>query len=148
MYTKIVQKWRYDNDMKITREADYAVRIVYALMQAQGVMPASEISERTGVTLRFALKILRKLAAAGIVASQKGAQGGYRLLADPAQLSLAQIIECIDGPFEISHCLNREVGCTHMPDKESCRFRQVFDQVSTKLRQELDQIKMTSFKDE
>ena len=111
MYTKIVQKWRYDNDMKITREADYAVRIVYALMQAQGVMPASEISERTGVTLRFALKILRKLAAAGIVASQKGAQGGYRLLADPAQLSLAQIIECIDGPFEISHC---QIGRAHV----------------------------------
>lgn len=134
--------------MKITREADYAVRIVYVLMQAQNVMPASEISGRTGVTLRFALKILRKLAAAGIVASQKGAQGGYRLLADPAQLSLAQIIECIDGPFEISHCLNREVDCTHMPDKENCRFRQVFNQVSTKLRQELDQIKMTSFKNE
>ena len=42
--------------MKITREADYAVRIVYVLMQAQRVMPASEISEHTGVTLRFALK--------------------------------------------------------------------------------------------
>lgn len=132
--------------MKITREADYAVRIVYVLMQSQTVMPASEISEETGVTLRFALKILRKLAAAGIVASQKGACGGYRLLSDPAQLSLAQIIECIDGPFEISHCLHGSFDCTHVPDKENCRFRQVFDQVSTKLRAELDQIKMTSFK--
>ena len=132
--------------MKITREADYAVRIVYVLMQEQRVMPASEISERTGVTLRFALKILRKLAGAGIVASQKGAAGGYRLLCDPAQLSLAQIIECIDGPFEISHCLHGGFDCTHVPDKESCCFRQVFDQVSTKLRAELDQIKMSSFK--
>ena len=132
--------------MKITREADYAVRIVYALMQAQSVVPASEISERTGVTLRFALKILRKLSAAGIVTAQKGASGGYRLLRDPAQLSLAEIIECIDGPFEISHCLNGGFDCTRMPNKENCRFRQVFDQVSTKLRAELDQIKMTSFK--
>ena len=132
--------------MKITREADYAVRIVYALMQAQSVVPASEISERTGVTLRFALKILRKLSAAGIDTAQKGASGGYRLLRDPAQLSLAEIIECIDGPFVISHCLNGEFDCTRMPNKENCRFRQVFDKVSVKLRAELDQIKMTSFR--
>ena len=132
--------------MKITREADYVVRIVYVLMCSPGVVPASEISEKTGVTLRFALKILRKLSAQGIVTAQKGAAGGYRLLRSPDELSLAQIIECIDGPFEISHCLNGEFDCTRVANKETCRFRQIFDEVSTKLRTELDQIKMTSFK--
>lgn len=133
--------------MKITREADYAVRIAYILMQAKAVVPASEIAERTGVTLRFTLKILRKLSAAGIVASQKGATGGYRLVSNPEELSLAQIIECIDGPFELSHCLSPDCDCTRVKDKETCAFRKVYDQVGRTLHRELDQIKMTSFKD-
>ena len=53
--------------MRITHEADYAVRIVYVLMQAEGsTVAASKVAESSGVTLRFTLKILRKLAGSGI----------------------------------------------------------------------------------
>ena len=44
--------------MRITHEADYAVRIVYVLAKENKMLPARDISERSGVTLRFALKIL------------------------------------------------------------------------------------------
>ena len=49
--------------MHITLESDYAVRIVYCLAQNGGRMEAAAIAEQTGVTLRFSLKILRKLVA-------------------------------------------------------------------------------------
>ena len=52
--------------MHITLEADYAIRIVQVLAQNQRRLDAKTISEMTGVTLRFSLKILRKLVAAGI----------------------------------------------------------------------------------
>ena len=57
--------------MHITLESDYATRIAYCLAKAPGRMDAKSISEETGVTLRFSLKILRKLVASGIVKSCK-----------------------------------------------------------------------------
>ena len=62
--------------MHITLESDYAVRIVSCLTTANKRLDAKTIAERTCVTLRFALKILRKLVAGGIVKSYKGTQGG------------------------------------------------------------------------
>lgn len=63
--------------MHITLESDYAVRIVYCLAQNGGRMEAAAIAEQTGVTLRFSLKILRKLVAGELV---KSVQGGRRRL--------------------------------------------------------------------
>ena len=58
--------------MRITLEADYAVRIVDCLSLSGRRLDARSISEKTGVTLRFTLKILRKLGMAKIVRSYKG----------------------------------------------------------------------------
>lgn len=77
--------------MYITLEADYAVRIVNCLAKNGSRMDAKALSAATGVTLRFSLKILRKLVAQGIVRSYKGTQGGYELArraaGDPARRS-------------------------------------------------------------
>ena len=133
--------------MRITHEADYAVRIVYTLMQAeQPPVAASRLAEQSGVTLRFTLKILRKLAGSGIVCAQKGASGGYSLAMDPRDISLGLIIESIDGPFELTHCLNEEYDCTRVKDKRFWQFHHIFDELNAKLKKELYDIKMVSFK--
>ncbi len=133
--------------MRITHEADYAVRIVYVLMQSPEItVPASKVAEASGVTLRFTLKILRKLAGSGIVTAQKGANGGYALAMDPAEISLGLIIESIDGPFELNHCLSDDYDCTRVKDKKFCQFHHIFDDVNAKLKAELYSIKMNSFK--
>ena len=133
--------------MRITHEADYAVRIVYVLMQSgESTVAASKVSECSGVTLRFTLKILRKLAGSGIVVSQKGANGGYSLAMDPSDISLGLIIESIDGPFELNHCLNDGYDCTRVKDKKFCQFHHIFDDVNAKLKAELYGIKMNTFK--
>lgn len=109
-------------------------------------MPASQISQETGVTLRFTLKILRKLFLAGIVSSQKGASGGYMLAMKPEDISMGLIIESIDGPLELNHCLSGDFDCTRVENKNMCEFHQIYDQLSVKLRQELYDIKMNTFK--
>ena len=135
------------SNLRITHEADYAVRIVYVLMQAEGsTVAASKVAESSGVTLRFTLKILRKLAGSGIVASQKGANGGYGLAMDPEEISLGLIIESIDGPFELNHCLSDDFDCTRVKDKKFCQFHHIFDRVNAKLKDELYSIKMNTFK--
>ncbi len=85
--------------MHITLESDYAVRIVYCLAQNGGRMEAAAIAEQTGVTLRFSLKILRKLVAGELVKSYKGAGGGYELAKDPKEISLYEVIEQVEGPY-------------------------------------------------
>ena len=131
--------------MKITREADYAVRVVYTIMQQGGKISAREISENSGVTQRFALKILHKLTAAGIVQSYKGVNGGFALGRAPEDISIGEIIEIIDGPFEIAQCLCEDFDCTRVQAKRICQFRPIFDRVSRNLHDELHAIKMSQF---
>jgi Rrf2 family protein len=82
----------------------------------------------------------------GIVASQKGANGGYGLAMDPEEISLGLIIERIDGPFELNHCLSDDFDCTRVKDKKFCQFHHIFDRVNAKLKDELYSIKMNTFK--
>ena len=65
--------------MYITQETDYAIRIVYCLAKSGVRRDARSISEEMCVSLRFALKILGKLAQGGLVSSFKGNRGGYEL---------------------------------------------------------------------
>mgnify|MGYP002552668825 CR=1 FL=1 len=101
--------------MRITHEADYAIRVAYCLALAGEKQCAKDISEATGVTLRFALKILRKLTQSGITKSYKGVAGGYELNHSPSEISLGAIIECIDGPIAINHCLANSSAHTWAP---------------------------------
>ena len=131
--------------MRITHEADYAVRIADVLGSENKMLPARDISEKSGVTLRFALKILRKMAADGIVVSYKGSCGGYELAVPPAELSLGRLIECIDGPLEITHCLSEGFDCTRVKDKRICQFRKVFSEISADLRNKLYGLTLSQF---
>lgn len=131
--------------MRITHEADYAIRVTYCLGLAQGKQCAKEISESTGVTLRFALKILRKLTQHGITKSYKGVAGGYELNRAPSEISLGEIIECIDGPIAINHCLSNEFQCTRVGNPNQCDFHRVFSEINKSLRQELCSITMDRF---
>ena len=82
--------------MHINLESDYAARIVYCLTKVDGRLDAQSIAEETCVSLRFTLKIMRKLVAAGIVRSFKGAKGGYQLARGPESVTLRQVIEAVE----------------------------------------------------
>ena len=131
--------------MRITHEADYAIRVAYCLAEHGGKLGAKDISEATGVTLRFALKILRKLTLGGMVRSYKGAAGGYELVKPPSEISMGEIIECIDGPIQINHCLCNEFECTRVSSKGICNFRKVFGSVNRMIRTELYNVTLDQF---
>ncbi len=129
--------------MHMTLEADYAVRIVHCLVKDGGRMDAKRISEQSGVTLRFALKILRKLVGGGIIKSFKGTQGGYELAKPAGQISLRDVIETVEGRYAISRCECDEYECTHMPDGH-CPYHSVYAKISEEVRVKLDKIKFDS----
>ena len=129
--------------MHITLEADYAVRIVSCLAQSGVRMEAKNISEQTGVTLRFSLKILRKLVSGGVVKSFKGIHGGYELARPLEEISLGDVISIVEGPMVLSRCLNEGYDCNC--DRASCQFHAVYDDISQMVRQKLAAVKFSDF---
>lgn len=97
--------------MFITRESDYAMRVVRALI-GETRLSVSDICEREAITAPFAYKILKKLQNAGIVQGYRGVHGGYALKKDPAELTLYDIYTAIDSDMSIIECLNGRCECT------------------------------------
>ncbi|MCB6365043.1 Rrf2 family transcriptional regulator [Intestinibacillus massiliensis] len=131
--------------MRITHEADYAIRVMYCLAAAGERLSAKDIAEQTGVTLRFSLKILRKLIQDDLIKSFKGVSGGYILNHPANEISLGQIIECIDGPIMINHCLSNEFDCSRVTRKSECDFHKVFGSINAHLRKELYSVTLDQF---
>ena len=137
--------------MHITLEGDYAVRIVSCLCTNGRRMDAKSISEETGVTLRFSLKILRKLVAEGIVQSYKGTQGGYELARPKEEITLYDVMSSIMGDYALSRCVDGEgeechFTCTnpHNDCPASCKVRKVYTDISQVVR---DKLRAVTFAD-
>lgn len=126
--------------MRITLESDYALRIITAIAECEGVVDAGTISEKTLVTQRFTLKILHKLVVGGLILSYKGAKGGYKLAKSASSITLKDVIELIDGPIAIARCLESEEGCSLNCDKTACSYHHIFDTISLELAKKLDRI--------
>ena len=126
--------------MRITSESDYALRIVSELARNESVVDANTLSERTSVSLRFALKILHKLVRGGLVSSYKGVNGGYKLKTMPEKISLKTVIELIDGPIAIVRCLDSGEGCSLNTDKTACIYHHIFEKISIELASKLENV--------
>lgn len=128
--------------MNITLEADYALRIVYVFSCNNVKTDAPTLSEKIGVSLRFTLKILRKLLLAGIVRSYKGKSGGYMLAKEPKEISMYDVITAIEGDIPVNRCTCQDYECGH-PDVKlglPCPVRHVFIDMAEDLRRRLGSI--------
>ena len=126
--------------MRITLESDYALRIVSALAASDGITDAKSLSQKTSVTIRFTLKILHKLVQGDLVSSFKGINGGYKLKASPADITLKHVIELIDGPIIIARCLGNGEECSLNQDKSACIYHHIFDTISLDVAKKLNAI--------
>ena len=124
--------------MHITLESDYAVRIVQYLAQSNERRDAQSIADSTCVSLRFTLKIMRKLVAADIVQSFKGAHGGYTLSRPASSITLRQVIEAVEGPYRFSRCVDNGYAC-NCSSVTACPFHSVFDDITQMVIQKLDE---------
>ena len=124
--------------MHINLESDYAVRIVQYLAQSNERRDAQSIADSTCVSLRFTLKIMRKLVAADIVQSFKGAHGGYTLSRPASSITLRQVIEAVEGPSRFSRCVDNGYAC-NCSSVTACPFHSVFDDITQMVIQKLDE---------
>jgi Rrf2 family protein len=87
--------------MRVTARADYAVRAAIELVGASAEAPrkADSVAVAQGIPLSFLENILNQLKSAGVVRSQRGPDGGWWLLRDPAELTVADVIRAVEGPL-------------------------------------------------
>ncbi|GAA3226562.1 RrF2 family transcriptional regulator [Oerskovia jenensis] len=87
--------------MRITAKIDYAVRACVELAVAydEGFVTAERVGKAQRIPGSFLLGILNQLRRSGLVESRRGAEGGFRLAADPARIAVADVIRAIDGPL-------------------------------------------------
>ena len=92
--------------MRLTHLADYAVVMMTAAARrpAAARLSATELAEETGVPLPTAQKLMQRLALHGLLVGQRGAGGGYALARQAGEISLADIVEAVEGPISLTQC--------------------------------------------
>jgi len=92
--------------MRLSHLADYAVVLMTAAARREPGerLSATELAGETGVPLPTAQKLMGQLAARGLLSSARGASGGFALARPPAEISLADIVEAVEGPIVMTMC--------------------------------------------
>ena len=130
--------------MRLSSLADYAVVIMSAAARhcGQARVNAVILAEETGVPLPTAQKLVSKLAAAGLLRSARGVGGGFALARPAAAISLADIIEAVEGPIAMTSCVDE---ARHDCGLEgSCRVQAHWPVVNNAVRGALAGINLTS----
>jgi FeS assembly SUF system regulator len=99
--------------MRLSHLADYAVVLMTAAARrnAGERLSATELSADTGVPLPTTQKLMGQLATAGLLDSVRGASGGFSLARPATQISLADIVEAVEGPIAMTVCSEGRTDC-------------------------------------
>jgi FeS assembly SUF system regulator len=97
--------------LRLSRLTDYAVVALVRLGHAEGVETSPGIAAAIGIPEPTVAKVLKALANSGLVISQRGAHGGYRLGKPLREIPVADVIVAIDGPIALAACVDGALGC-------------------------------------
>jgi len=130
--------------MRLTSLADYAVVMMAAAARhpAGARLSATLVAEETGIPLPTAQKLTGRLAAAGLLSTARGTGGGFRLSRRAGEISLADIVEAVEGPIEMTSCVDAD---RHQCALESaCQVRPHMSMVNVAVRGALQGVSLSS----
>jgi Rrf2 family protein len=99
--------------LRLSKKADYALMAMkhLAVYGDRGAASAREIAGQYDIPIELLAKVLQRLARRGLLVSQQGTHGGYQLARRPALISVADVIQAIDGPVAVTACSTQEGSC-------------------------------------
>ena len=99
--------------LRLSKKADYALMAMkhLALHGDRGSSSAREIAEQYDIPIELMAKVLQRLVQRGLLASHQGTRGGYQLSRLPMQISVADVIQAIDGPLTVTACSTDDNNC-------------------------------------
>ena len=110
--------------LRLSKKADYALMAMKHLAIKSDAGPSStsarEIAEQYDIPIELMAKVLQRLARSGLLTSYQGTRGGYTLSRSTASISVADIIQAIDGPLTVTACSTQDEGCEQF---EKCNVR-------------------------
>ena len=124
--------------LRLSKLADYAVVVLVRLSHADGCQTSPGIAAVTGIPEPTVAKVLKALAAANLVQSQRGARGGYRLRQPLSSIPIAHVVSAIDGPIALAACV--EGGAGGCEAEALCPVRGRWDPVNHAVVQALTRI--------
>src|SRR5262245_1406497 len=101
--------------LRLSKKADYALMAMkhLAVRGDQGTQASSSAREIAGlydIPIELLAKVLQRLVRRGLLASHQGTRGGYQLARNPSQISVADVIQAIDGPVSVTACSSSDDG--------------------------------------
>ncbi len=125
----------------MSKLADYAALVMTSMAQTPDrVCTTPEIAAASGLELPTVSKILKSLVRAGLLQSQRGPKGGYRLARQPDAISIAEIIDAIEGhPLGLTECSSALGLCSR---EASCAVRTNWQRISLEIRHTLEHISL------
>ena len=123
--------------LRLSKLTDYAVVVLVRLAQGEAdgdrVQTSPGVAASTGIPEPTVAKVLKVMAQEGLVASQRGARGGYRLTRPLAAIPISDVITAIDGPIALAACVEGG-GCG---SENLCPIRGRWDPVNDAIRDAL-----------
>lgn len=125
--------------LRISRRADYAVRVMIAAAQAPAgaYLPAPRIGEQMLIPQPFLVKVIGDLRRGELIRTAAGRNGGISLARPAESITLRHIIEAIEGPIVLNACLLRPGEC---PRDAYCPAHQVWSHIQRVLHAEMDAV--------
>ncbi|MBQ8151341.1 MAG: Rrf2 family transcriptional regulator [Firmicutes bacterium] len=105
----------------VSTKGRYALRVMIDLAEhaGEGYIPLRTTAERQGISKKYLEAIVKELVSGGLLTGVSGKGGGYKLVKDPADYSVGEIIELMEGPLNSVACLAKDAACC--PKAESCQ---------------------------
>jgi Rrf2 family protein len=122
--------------MRLTRAGEYAVRCALYLSSSprEEIVSRKAIAEAMDIPDQFLGKIAQQLARSGIVEIVQGARGGFRLLRDPEELTLLEVVEATIGEIFLNDCLMNPGICMR---SQACAVNRIWEKARDQLRETL-----------
>ena len=122
--------------LRLNRITDYAVVVLTQMVrEPDKQVTAPQLSEESNVPAPTVAKVLKALAKEGVLASQRGVRGGYRLARPADRISMLEVVRALEGPVSLTACVDGAEGDCDV--ELLCPVRGNWDRVNTAIRSAL-----------
>jgi FeS assembly SUF system regulator len=128
--------------IRMSKLTDYAILLLAHLARAPGTLTAQELAARSRVPLPTVSKLAKELSKAGLVVSHRGRNGGYGLARRAEDISVAEIVEALEGPIALTECA--KPGKIDCGIEDTCLAKASWDPVSRAIETALRALPLSS----
>jgi len=126
--------------LRLSKMADYGTQVMTYMARDQAIHSATEVAGVLGISAPTVSKILKMLIRKNLVVSIMGAKGGYMLARHPAEISVAEIIDAMDGPISITECS----GTTTCELESTCSTRSNWQGINHIIQDALEKVNLAA----